>query len=101
MPTSEELEPLILNPEGHLGIAKARALLERIKGAPAGVEFDFSAVESIDVSILQTILVLAADLRQRGMPLIVKDSEAGVLRSTLLLAGIRPELAGLSAPLLL
>jgi len=101
MPTNEELEPLILNPEGHLGIAKARALLERIKSAQAGVEFDFSAVESIDVSILQAILVVAADMRQRNWPLIVKDSEAGVLRSTLLLAGIRPELAGLSAPLIL
>jgi anti-anti-sigma regulatory factor len=101
MPTNEELAPLILNPQGHLGIAKAGALLDRIKGAQAGIEFDFSAVESIDISILQIVLVVVAGMRQRGKHLIVNDSEAGVLRSTLLLAGIRPELAGLSAGLVL
>ncbi len=101
MPTNQELEPLILRPQGHLGIAKANALLTRIMGAKGGIEFDFSEVESIDVSILQIVLVMVASVRQRALPLIVNDSESGVLRSTLLLAGIRPELAGLSAGLAL
>jgi len=101
METNQAIELLTLLPEGHLGIAKAGSLLNQIKGAQAGVEFDFSAVESIDASILQMLLVVVADMRQRGWPLIVKDSEAGVLRSTLLLTGVRPELAGLSAGLIL
>jgi anti-anti-sigma regulatory factor len=101
MQINQEIETSVVRPQGHLGIAKARALLNQINGARAGIEFDFSEVESIDVSILQIILVVVASMRQRGWPLIVNDSESGVLRSTLLLAGIRPELAGLSAGLAL
>jgi anti-anti-sigma regulatory factor len=101
MPTNEELEPLILRPQGHLGIAKARALLKRIDDAKDRIEFDFSEVESIDICILQIVLVVVASMRQHAKHFIVNDSESGVLRSTLLLAGIRPELAGLSAGLAL
>jgi anti-anti-sigma regulatory factor len=95
MLTTEELEPLILRPQGHLGIAKAHALLERINGAQGRIEFDFSEVESIDICILQIVLVVVASMRLNAKHFIVNDSESGVLRSTLLLAGIRPELAGL------
>jgi hypothetical protein len=84
-----------------LGIAKARALLNQINGAPDAIELDFSDVTSIDICILQIVLVVVAGMRQRARHLIVNDSESGVLRSTLLLAGIRPELAGLSAGLVL
>jgi anti-anti-sigma regulatory factor len=97
METKQEMGIVVLRPQGRLGLEKASGILSQVRAAETGVEFDLSQVDSIEVSMLQVILVAVASMRRRGRPAVVKDSEGGVLRQTLLLAGIAPELAGLSA----
>jgi|GEM_PF-6662374 len=93
----ESEEVLSLRPSGRLMTSDTSELLGDIRRAPAGVELDLSAVDSLDLSMLQLIVVVTSTLRQRGHRVVITDSEDGVLRSALELSGIRPELAGLSA----
>ncbi len=99
--TIEQAHSLVLRPSGRLGSEQSAILVQQIKHAAAGVELDLGAVELIEVSMLQVILVTVASLKRRGLPVVISDNEVGVLRSTLQLAGIRPELAGLSPRLAL
>ena len=101
MEINEELPVSVLQPQGHLGLDEAGGLLNQIRSAEGDIEFDLSQIDSIEVSMLQVILVAVADVRRRGHSIVVKDSQSGVLRSTLLLAGIKPEQAGLSASFVL
>jgi anti-anti-sigma regulatory factor len=94
---TESLEELVmLRPQGRVNVQNAGDLLSALRQAQGGFELDLSAVESFDVSALQVILSAVATARRREKPVVVKDSEAGVLRSTLVLAGIDPIQAGLS-----
>jgi anti-anti-sigma regulatory factor len=101
METQRQIEPVRIQPEGRLGLEKANWMLEKIRTAEAGVELDLSRVDSIEVSMLQVILVTVASLRKKGQAVIVTDSDDGVLRAALALSGISPEQAGLSASLAL
>jgi anti-anti-sigma regulatory factor len=97
MEINQEVGIVVLKPQGRLGLEQATGMLSKIRAAEAGVEFDLSQVDSIEVSMLQVILVTVASMRRRGLLAVVKDSDSGVLRQTLLLTGIAPEQAGLSA----
>ena len=99
MEIKEEPPVTVLQPQGRLGLEKASKLLKEINAAQGDVEFDLTEINAVEVGILQLIVVTVASLRRRGRAVIVKDNEEGVLRSTLLLAGIPPEQAGLSASL--
>ncbi len=101
MTESQEAGILVLRPEGQLGLQQGSHLLQQIRQAETGVEFDLSRVDFIDVPILQLILVTVASMRQRGKTIVVGDSDTKVLRSALASAGIRPELAGLAPGLTL
>jgi anti-anti-sigma regulatory factor len=101
MQINDDLRLTVLQPEGRLGLEQANGLLEQIQAAEGDVEFDFSKIDLIEVSMLQVILVTVASIRRRGRTVVVKDSDSGVLRSTLRLTGIKPAEAGLSASLVL
>jgi anti-anti-sigma factor len=92
---------LIVRPRGELGASQAAELLEEIRQTSDGLELDFSAVDSLDLAVLQLLLVTIASAASRRGPVVVKDSDSQVLRSTLNLAGVRPEKCGLSADLVL
>jgi anti-anti-sigma regulatory factor len=101
METRDEAGCVAIKLEGRLGPERANELLSKIRDVKTDLELDLSRVDSIEVSILQVILVTVASLRKRGNAVIVKDSESGILRSVLRLIGISPEQAGLSASLTL
>jgi anti-anti-sigma regulatory factor len=94
-------EILKLQPRGHFNIDLATELREQVRLADTGIELDLSSVDSIDLPALQFILVLIADKRRRQLPVVINDSEAGVLRSLVDYVGLQPEVAGLSARLVL
>jgi len=96
-----ELPVTVLQPEGRLGLEQASDLLKEINAAEGDLEFDLSKTDLIEISMLQVFVVTVASLRRRGRAVIVRDSDDGILRSTLAMAGIPPEQAGLSASLLL
>ena len=101
METRDEAGCVAIKLEGRLGPERANELLSKIRDVKTDLELDLSGVDSIEVSILQVILVTVASLRKRGNDVIVKDSESGILRAVLRLTGINPEQAGLSASLTL
>ncbi len=93
--TDEEILKIRL--EGNFDIGVAADLLEQIRACDAAVEFDLSAVESIDLPALQFLLVVFQSKRRLNQPVAMRDSESGVLRSALELTGLKPEAVGLSA----
>jgi anti-anti-sigma regulatory factor len=80
MEINQEVGIVVLKPQGRLGLEQAAGMLSKIRAAEAGVEFDLSQVDSIEVSMLQVILVTVASMRRRGLLAVVKDSDSGVLR---------------------
>lgn len=92
--TQDEL--LRLQPAGHFDYAVAASLMEEVRDAEAGAELDLSEVKSIDVPALQFLLALVESNRRRNVPIVVIDSEAGVLRRMLEDIGLRPQQGGLA-----
>ena len=84
-----------------MGASEAADLLEEIRRTSGGLDLDFSEVESLDLAVLQLLLVTVASAASRNGPVVVVDSDSQVVRSTLNLAGIRPEKGGLSADLVI
>jgi ABC-type transporter Mla MlaB component len=97
--TDEEILKIRL--EGNFDIGVATDLVDQVRAWESAVEFDLSAVESIDLAALQFLLVVFQSKRRLNQPVAMRDSEAGILRSTLELTGLKPEAAGLSARLTL
>ena len=64
--TDEEILKIRL--EGHFDIGVAAGLLEQVRAWDAAVEFDLSAVESIDLPALQFLLVVFQSKRRLNQP---------------------------------